>query len=860
MFEKMSLKAKLALIAVVPLMVALFLGTYGAWQRMTDYQLRKHAEILVNLVVALGEVAHELQIERGLSAGFINSAGRKFADNLTSQRKRADEKVALAHVAISEVDRSGTDAGFVQMLDGLNAPLTDLEKKRQEISKLALESSASFRFYSELISQALELVVRTGNQMPTSALSRLSNTKQSLLYLKERNGQERALLTGAFSAKSMTPQQFNTLIALLGDQASFARSTRAYATPAQEKLLLDKLADPVAREVGAVEQMVRDKGANTELAYSPESWFSKITAKIDLLRVVEESYSKDILDEIRTNMDEARDALMLYVLMLAVALILTLWLSVRIVRDLMNTLGGEPAYAAEIANAMAMGELKEIQLRPHDDRSLLASMKRMVETFKGFADAQAENARQHDLGLIDHKLDADRFPGVYGQMATSINELVQSHIAVKMRVVDVVKRYARGDLSVDMEQLPGKRAEITAAMDSVKASLQMINGQIKGLVDAAAAGDFKARGDAMKFSCEFKDMIDGLNRLMEISDVGLSEVSRILDALAKGDLTQRIDGSYQGTFGKLRDDSNTTVERLREVVGGIKEATDSINTAAKEIAAGNTDLSSRTEEQASSLEETSSSMEELSSAVKQNADNARQANEQASNAQAIAARGGEVVGQVVETMGAIHQSSSKIADIIGVIDGIAFQTNILALNAAVEAARAGEQGRGFAVVATEVRNLAQRSAAAAKEIKGLISDSVGKVEVGNRLAATAGETMNEVVASIRKVTKAVTEITAASHEQSSGIEQVSKAVSQMDEVTQQNAALVEQAAAAAESLEEQADQLTRAVSAFRLTESAERGVSIPDHGRPAKLTVHHKTGRAPKPALPSSLNDEWQEF
>ena len=858
MFENMSLKAKLALIAVVPLVIALLLGTDGAWQRFTDYQLRKQAETLVNLVVALGEVAHELQIERGLNAGFINSKGAKFADNLIAQRKRADAKIALAHVAIGKVDRAVIDPGFARLLDGLKAPLAELVEKRQAISKFALAPAESFRFYSDLIAQALELVVRTGNQMPTAALSRLSNTKQALLYLKERNGQERALLTGAFSAKTLSTVQFNTLLELLSDQASYARSTRMYATPAQEKLLLDKLGSPVAKEVGAIEQMVKEKGANTELIYSPEDWFSKITAKIDLLREVEEGYSKDILDEIRAEMVVARNALMWYLVLLAVALAATLWLCVRIVRELMNTLGGEPVYAAEIANAMAMGELKEISLRPGDERSLLAAMKRMVDTFKGFSDAQAENARQHDLGLIDHKLDAGRFPGVYGQMAKSINDLVQSHIAVKMRVVEVVKRYAMGDLSVDMERLPGKKAEITEAMDSVKASLQMINWQIKELVDAAAAGDFKARGDAMKFTCEFKDMIDGLNRLMEISDVGLGEVSRILEALAKGDLTQRIDGSYQGTFGKLQDDSNTTVARLREVVGGIKQATDSINTAAKEIAAGNSDLSSRTEEQASSLEETSSSMEELSSAVKQNAENARQANEQASNAQSIAVRGGEVVGQVVETMGAIHQSSSKIADIIGVIDGIAFQTNILALNAAVEAARAGEQGRGFAVVATEVRNLAQRSAAAAKEIKGLISDSVEKVEVGNRLVATAGETMDEVVASIRKVTKAVTEITEASNEQSSGIEQVSRAVSQMDEVTQQNAALVEQAAAAAESLEEQADQLARAVAAFRIGGGESRMVAT----SPASLSARSapRLGNKPQAAKQAFLDDEWKEL
>ncbi|MBI4290813.1 MAG: methyl-accepting chemotaxis protein, partial [Betaproteobacteria bacterium] len=246
---------------------------------------------------------------------------------------------------------------------------------------------------------------------------------------------------------------------------------------------------------------------------------------------------------------------------------------------------------------------------------------------------------------------------------------------------------------------------------------------------------------------------------------------------------------------------------LSGVIGQINQAASTITTASHEIAAGNTDLSQRTEEQASSLEETASSMEELTSTVKQNAENAKQANQLALGASAVAVKGGSVVSQVVETMSSINESSKKIVDIIGVIDGIAFQTNILALNAAVEAARAGEQGRGFAVVASEVRNLAQRSAAAAKEIKTLIGDSVDKVGAGTKLVDEAGKTMEEVVASVKRVTDIMGEITAASQEQSAGIEQVNQAITQMDEVTQQNAALVEEAAAAAESMEEQARNL-----------------------------------------------------
>ncbi len=259
-------------------------------------------------------------------------------------------------------------------------------------------------------------------------------------------------------------------------------------------------------------------------------------------------------------------------------------------------------------------------------------------------------------------------------------------------------------------------------------------------------------------------------------------------------------------------------DSLAAIVGQVRSGTDAIATASSEINAGNQDLSRRTEQQASSLEETASSMEELTSTVRQNADNARQANQLTAAASSVAVRGGEVVAQVVETMGAINDSSRRVVDIIGVIDGIAFQTNILALNAAVEAARAGEQGRGFAVVASEVRSLAQRSAAAAKEIKGLIGDSVARVDAGSALVAQAGATMQEVVESVRRVSDVVAEISAATSEQGEGIEQVNGAIAQMDQVTQQNSALVEEAAAAAEAMQEQAARLNALVAVFRLGE------------------------------------------
>jgi methyl-accepting chemotaxis protein len=314
----------------------------------------------------------------------------------------------------------------------------------------------------------------------------------------------------------------------------------------------------------------------------------------------------------------------------------------------------------------------------------------------------------------------------------------------------------------------------------------------------------------------------------------IAEAVSVARRVADGDLTSHIAVESSDETGQLMQALQDMNTALLTIVGKVRTGTDSIATASNQIATGNLDLSSRTEQQASSLEETASSMEEITSTTRHNGDNARQANQLAVSASDVAVKGGTVVAQVVSTMDEINESSRKIVDIISVIDGIAFQTNILALNAAVEAARAGEQGRGFAVVASEVRNLAQRSAAAAKEIKELINTSVDKVESGSRLVAQAGSTMEEIVSSVQRVTDIMGEITEASREQESGIDQINRAITEMDTTTQQNAALVEQAAAAAQALQHQSEELARAVSVFKLNEGAAR--------RPAKLGLAPQSG------------------
>lgn len=386
-----------------------------------------------------------------------------------------------------------------------------------------------------------------------------------------------------------------------------------------------------------------------------------------------------------------------------------------------------------------------------------------------------------------------------------------------------------------------------------------IEKEIAGLVTAAGKGDLEARVEIAGKTGFFLRLAQGLNSLVGIVDDAVKDTANMLDAMANGDLSKRIEQEYQGSFDKLKRDANATADKLTEVINRINTSATLVASGAEEISQGNADLSQRTEEQASSLEETASSMEEMTSTVRQNADNAKEVNELAEETRSKAQKGGEVVNRAVTSMSAINESSKKIADIISVIDEIAFQTNLLALNAAVEAARAGEQGRGFAVVAGEVRNLAQRSAAAAKEIKELIRDSVGKVEDGTLLVNESGSTLQEIVTAVQRVTAMISDIAQASEEQSSGIEQVNKAIAQMDEMTQQNAALVEQASAAGESMAEQANDMRRLLNFFSLSNQEETDITSRVTASPIKQSS--PSGRsAPKGNNFVDPGDEWEEF
>jgi|LakMenEpi03Aug12_release.lakeMendotaPanAssembly.Ray.scaffolds.fasta_scaffold03794_16 methyl-accepting chemotaxis protein len=905
----MSLKTrtKLILMGAVPTLALLYFAVSGTVDKAAVAAEMTKLEALVEVSVKIGELTHELQKERGLSAGFISSKGARNVAELPAQRVETDKKSQVLGEALKSFDAARYGDELKALLGSAESNLQELAAKRSAVSALRIEAPESAAYYTKTIAGFLKAPAAVSTLSSSGEISRLSSAYSSLLEAKERAGRERAMLAAVFTVDKFTPATLTGFLKNLAAQEVYIDEFFHYALDRQKAFFKEKIAGQVVEEVARIKKLAADGASQPALGVDPAHWFKASTDRINLLKEVENRLADDLLGEQARLKSSANSTMTLFIVLTIVAVLVTAVLAIYLTRSILRQLGGEPDYAADITRNIATGKLdNHIEVAAGDTGSLVASIRSMQEQLlqritadKKIADENlririaldnvstgvmiADNdrtiiyANKSVLGILKgaeaslrkqlpsfdaSKVMGENIDSFHKNPAHQANLLATftSTYTANLEVGGSFLRVIASPVSNDLNERLGVVAEWHDRTAEVT-----VEREVAAIVEGALRGDFDQRLTLEGKTGFFKQLAEGLNKLSETTSTGLNDVAGALQAMAQGDLTRKIEAEYQGIFGQLKDDTNTTVARLCEVVGRIKEATEAINIASQEIAAGNQDLSGRTEQQASSLEETASAMEQLNSTVRLNADNAKHAQGLAQATSTAAARGGEMVKGVVVTMNGIQGSSKKISDIIGVIDSIAFQTNILALNAAVEAARAGEQGRGFAVVATEVRNLAQRSATAAKEIATLIAESVEQVESGVELVNQAGQSIDKVVEGFQEVAGLVTEIASASREQSSGIEQTTQAVSQMDEVTQQNAALVEEAAAAAESLEEQARGLVQAVRMFKLPSdggSRQSAALLRTIPQPTRLGGGKTANKASKgtPARLAKSDESWEEF
>ncbi len=849
----LKIKPKLLLMLFFPVLGLVYLATTTVVSKYQTTKEMGNLEYLVKMSVEVAVVLHNIQLERDLSDIFRQSQGHKFAQELKQQYVATDEHVnhGLKNIAVAE----NTDSA--PLWNKVKSILQNIQMKRQVLSILMVSESELMEIYQAFTTELIQLIqeiisVSQHDEVVTSELAYVT-----FLSSKELATQERSVLFSLFSRNQFDHALFRKFVELVAQQQLYRRVIfTMLGTPEQQALWKQISSQSPFQEAQKMRDIAYAASSSGSLQHvDPDHWFQVQTQKINLLQEVENQLATDLFTQAHRIETHAYSSFLMAVAAVSMLLLLATGFVYVILKSLTSSLH----QAVEIADAISLGNLNHsIEVVTQDETGQLlqslaimqAHLKERLENDKRIADDAIRLNHALDNVTTNILMTDNDYKIIYLNHAAqrlfiAAEEILRRHLphfdahhlvgtsidtfhknpSHQHRILESLTHTYHttlniGELAIDANITPVINPEgerLGAVVELTNRTLEVATEQeINAVTQAASQGNFSQRILLENKTGFFQIFSARVNTIMDLTESMIKGIVQMFSALAQGDLTQTIAQNYAGDFEQLKQDANATAQQLIQVMRVIQHTADVVNQAALEMSQGNTSLSQRTEEQASSLEEIAASMEQITSTIQRTADNAAQANELALTAKYSAEQGGEVVGATIRAITEVNHSSRRVTDIIGMINEIAFQTNLLALNAAVEAARAGEQGRGFAVVATEVRNLAQRSAAASKEIKHLIEESIIKVEEGTKLAYQSGETLSEIVTATALVSNIIADIANASKEQAIGIQYVNKALIQMDAMTQQNGTLVEQAASASQSLSVQVQRLRQQVAFFRL--------------------------------------------
>ncbi len=818
--KDVSIRNKLILLVTFPLLALLYFSGTSIFDRYKAKHEYHNIHTLTEIGILIGNYVHESQKERGMTAGYIATAGQKFSQRLPQQSLILDQEVKIFLDRIKQTNLTQHKSeSLTKQLNDVIQRLSQVNTIRQQVLSNTISAKKATNFFTQLNAASLELIAYMVHFTSDGQLVRDQTAYLNFLQSKERAGIERAVLTSAFATNKFSDGMDIIYLGLISAQETYFSVFNTLATDEQIKSLQKLLKSSVVKEVDAMRQIALTKIYEGHFGVDATVWFNAITQKIDLLKQMELSLANALLDESNARQNAASLELNIYATSLILVLLVAFIIGLRIIRVLLRQTSKLKSAIEKVATT---GEFKHLSNIQSQDE-----IGQMAQSFDALL--QSLNTTIHESNTVITAIkDGDfnqrvqvNLKGDLQTLKSGINHTAENIDKTMKQLETAINSLKSGvfDTKVD-HNASGRYSDI---LNNTQETIHILNStvaDVNNVMSAMEQGQFDQRIQAQA-SGDLEVMKQRVNNAMDALESAIKSISNVMVAQSSGDLTNNITAQYQGKLGVVSNAINHSAEKMNTTITEISNIAQNVSESVEEVASGSEDLNKRTQQAAATLEETSASMEEITETVKQNSEVSLHASQVATDARDEAVKGAEIANKAIHSMSDITDSSQKILDIIGLIDSIAFQTNLLALNAAVEAARAGEHGRGFAVVAGEVRNLAQKSADASKEIKQLIEETVSNVQSGSEFVEQTGSALETINTSIQNVSSMINEISQSSSEQQKGIEHVNNAISNIDTMTQQNSALVEETTAAAEALEQQANTLKELITFFKTRTSNE---------------------------------------